>query len=131
MPAILRHLLSREVPLGYIVTFQCRLATGFEPLGCKPNAQTLCIAVSLETLVFSETPTDLLVENPESRTTFLKGREIVVDTCLLRKDFVPRGGFEPPTVRLTATLVISHRGQSPLLDRMDRKSDWELLGISF
>jgi hypothetical protein len=65
MPAILRHLLSREVPLGYIVTFQC-LATGFEPLGCEPNAQTLCIAVSqpfgfmaflgIASLVFSAIP---------------------------------------------------------------------------
>jgi hypothetical protein len=45
--------------------FQCRLATGFESLGCEPNAETLCIAVSLETLVFSETPMDLLVENHE------------------------------------------------------------------
>jgi hypothetical protein len=86
--------------------FQCRLATGFEPLGCEPNAQTVCIAVSLETLVFSETPMDLLVENPESRTTVLKGREIVVGKCLLRKDLAPRGGFELATLRLTASRVI-------------------------
>ena len=90
------------MPFGYIVTFQCRLATGFEPLGCEPNAQTLCIAVSLQTLVFSETPMDLLVENPESRTTFLKGREIVVGKCLLRKDLAPRARFELATLRLTA-----------------------------
>jgi len=60
------------VPLGYIVViFQCRLATGFEPLGREPNAQTLCIAVSLETLVFPKLQWTFLWKIPKALPTAL------------------------------------------------------------
>ena len=63
---------------------------------------TLPIIFPAKTLGFCAILIALPVENPESLTTFFIGGKSAVSKCLSRKDLAPRGGFEPPTFRLTA-----------------------------
>ena len=63
---------------------------------------TLPIIFSAKTLDFRTILIALPVENPESLITFFIEGKSAVSKCLSRKDLAPRGGFEPPTFRLTA-----------------------------
>ena len=64
------------------------------------------IILSAKTLGFRTILIALPVENPESLTTFFIEEKSAVSKCLSRKDLASRGGFEPPTFRLTASDVI-------------------------
>ena len=77
----------------------------------------LPIIFSAKTLSFRTILIALPVENPESVTTFLIEEKSAVSKCLSRKELAPRGGFEPPTFRLTASVVISSEVAGAKLNR--------------
>ncbi len=73
-----------------------------DPSGVNRMVGTLQIISSSKTLGFRTILINLPVENPGGLTTFLIEEKSAVGKCLPRKDLAPRGGFEPPTFRLTA-----------------------------
>jgi hypothetical protein len=67
----------------------------------------VAITVGLKTLGIRGNLVEFLAKDSESSVTFVKEEKCRVREYLLRKSLAPRGGFEPPTFRLTGKGVIS------------------------
>ncbi len=63
---------------------------------------TSSTTILAKTLGFREIRIDFQLGIPESLTTFLPQGKTIVAKYLFGKELAPRGGFEPPTFRLTA-----------------------------